>query len=412
MTDNKPISSTGRPSLDQALSDVETRFILNLPEAELSSSDRLFFQIEQAHWFYEDFYAETFSYLPHFRLLSAFALELFNHCPLLHPYKGMYNSLFEDFHSYKGKVPVAGVIILNPPKTKFLLVQGWKGKTFSFPRGKVNSNELAIDCAAREAYEECGFECRQHLEEEKSITLYANGQRITLYLAFDVSEDTVFEPVARKEISKCAWFDMDNLPKTFSVLPFIPRIKRMIGKSSTQRSNVQRSATAPRKRDSSTKKAHSRPSSAPKAQAKNWDSSNDDTFGSNDIPSQSVLPVQAPPTPPQPRSSSATKPRQNSSRRNSPAKDRETFGARNSGWSVEDMFAANARLTGNSYNYDGNPHEFGNVQVLQVPFTPPPAPPVSHASLFAQLATGPSIVNSSDVLPQFQFDSGEIMACF
>jgi hypothetical protein len=39
-------------SLEQCLDDVETRFLFNLPEAELSQSDRLFFQIEQAWWFY------------------------------------------------------------------------------------------------------------------------------------------------------------------------------------------------------------------------------------------------------------------------------------------------------------------------------------------------------------------------
>ena len=41
------------PSLEEALSDVEARFILNLPDTELNQTDRLFFQIEQAHWFYE-----------------------------------------------------------------------------------------------------------------------------------------------------------------------------------------------------------------------------------------------------------------------------------------------------------------------------------------------------------------------
>lgn len=38
---------------------VEIRFLLNIPEEELQSVDRLFFQIEQAHWFYEDFFADN-----------------------------------------------------------------------------------------------------------------------------------------------------------------------------------------------------------------------------------------------------------------------------------------------------------------------------------------------------------------
>lgn len=31
------------------------RFIINVPEAELKSPHRICFQVEQAHWFYEDF---------------------------------------------------------------------------------------------------------------------------------------------------------------------------------------------------------------------------------------------------------------------------------------------------------------------------------------------------------------------
>lgn len=40
-------------SFDEALEKIEARFIYNLPETELSHIERLFFQIEQAHWFYE-----------------------------------------------------------------------------------------------------------------------------------------------------------------------------------------------------------------------------------------------------------------------------------------------------------------------------------------------------------------------
>jgi hypothetical protein len=45
-----------------------SRFILNIPEEEFKSSDRLFFQIEQAHWFYLDFYRERNPQLPNLTL--------------------------------------------------------------------------------------------------------------------------------------------------------------------------------------------------------------------------------------------------------------------------------------------------------------------------------------------------------
>ncbi len=35
------------------------RFLQNLPHSELESEDRLFFQIQQAHWYYEDFMVDT-----------------------------------------------------------------------------------------------------------------------------------------------------------------------------------------------------------------------------------------------------------------------------------------------------------------------------------------------------------------
>ncbi len=40
---------------EEAMEDVHTRFILNLPDDELRSAPRIFFQLEQAWWFYDDF---------------------------------------------------------------------------------------------------------------------------------------------------------------------------------------------------------------------------------------------------------------------------------------------------------------------------------------------------------------------
>ena len=58
------------PTLDMALDDVEARFLFNLPESELKSLDRLFFQIEQAYWYYEDFKADVHDHLPHFKVAN------------------------------------------------------------------------------------------------------------------------------------------------------------------------------------------------------------------------------------------------------------------------------------------------------------------------------------------------------
>lgn len=42
-------------NLQEAVDDIEVRFLVILTKAEIELSDRLFFQLEQAWWFYEDF---------------------------------------------------------------------------------------------------------------------------------------------------------------------------------------------------------------------------------------------------------------------------------------------------------------------------------------------------------------------
>jgi len=176
-----------------ALEDVHTRFILNLPMEELSSSDRLFFQIEQAWWFYEDFICdemdeedddddekeEKFSYAnivtkneniihyPRFPNLKPFAKKIFEISPLLSPLltsnnnnnnNSSFESLWKEFTKYKRKISTYGTILLNKKCTKILLCQDYKSKSWTVPAGKVNQNEKGIDAAIRETYEETGFD--------------------------------------------------------------------------------------------------------------------------------------------------------------------------------------------------------------------------------------------------------------
>ena len=52
--ESNPDDKMTTPEFLDALDEVHTRFILNLPPEELATADRLFFQMEQAWWFYED----------------------------------------------------------------------------------------------------------------------------------------------------------------------------------------------------------------------------------------------------------------------------------------------------------------------------------------------------------------------
>ena len=53
-------------------------------------------------------------------------------------------------------------------------------------------------------------------------------KQIKLFIATNVSEDSEFTILTRKEISKISFFNLDNLPKTYHVLPFIEKLKRWI----------------------------------------------------------------------------------------------------------------------------------------------------------------------------------------
>ena len=216
--------------LDVALKDVATRFLTHLPPSELESADRLFFQLEQAHWFYEDFLADApGAKLPHFHL-RLFTQHLFARCALLKPLVGAYEELFLNFREYKGKIPVCGCVLLDPSLTKLLLVRNWAKTSWGLPKGKLNQNESKKACAAREVLEETGFDPGlDNIEEENAIEIINNNQHSTMYVVAGVPTDYPFEPKVRKEISKVAFFPLDDLPKEqWNVDKFIPRIHRWV----------------------------------------------------------------------------------------------------------------------------------------------------------------------------------------
>lgn len=187
-----------------------------MPEEELSSVERICFQIEQAHWFYEDFVRASNASLPSFSLKN-FASHFFRHCPLLAPWSGdqEIEQAFANFMMYKTRVPVCGAILLNEAldqvsgrtfpllcSEKCLLVKGWsKSSGWGFPKGKINKDEPEIECAAREVYEETGYDVTPLLKTQDYIELTIREQRIRLYIITDVPQDTPFAPQTRKEIS-------------------------------------------------------------------------------------------------------------------------------------------------------------------------------------------------------------------
>jgi mRNA-decapping enzyme subunit 2 len=253
---------------DIGLDDLCVRFIINLPQEDLSSVARICFQVEEAQWFYEDFIRPLDPTLPSMTLRT-FCLRIFQHCPLLANFSvENHTKAFEEFLEYKTRVPVRGAIMLNEAMDSTVLVKGWKkGANWSFPRGKINKDEDDLDCAIREVYEETGLDLRAAglvptEQKPKYIEIAMREQHMRLYVFRDVPMDTVFEPKTRKEISKIQWYKLSELPafrrkngqsndaiaapnanKFYMVAPFLVPLKKWV--TSQKKMEARRAATGP-----------------------------------------------------------------------------------------------------------------------------------------------------------------------
>mmetsp|Transcript_32187 Transcript_32187/g.63865 ORF Transcript_32187/g.63865 Transcript_32187/m.63865 type:complete len:533 (+) Transcript_32187:46-1644(+) len=355
--------ATNFPTLEQALDDVEARFLYNLPRNELEQTERLFFQIEQAYWFYEDFKADVYSHLPHFSTLKSFATKLFSHSALLSKAGDKFQELFTDFRNYKSKIPVYGCIMLNPPMTKAVLVCDYNGKSWTFPRGKINENESEFACALREVQEETGFDPTPFCREEDHLLSFIDGKQIKLFVACSVPESTAFTILTRKEISEVAFHPLDALPKTYAVNPFLEKLKRWINKRRQHNAKLLKSPALKGSHAAAQGKSPARNQAATAAAAAVAKSKrgNNGATGSEKSPIfQSASPtLQAMNGG---SSASAAHPSPNTAKRMKnlfDMRNSDTFEEEVAGWGVSAMFAANAKITGKNYVYDGNPHQFG-----------------------------------------------------
>ncbi|KAF9459902.1 Dcp2, box A domain-containing protein [Collybia nuda] len=223
---------------DEVLEDLSSRFILNLPDEELASLERICFQVEQAHWFYEDFIREEnpkFPSLP----LKKFSAMLFHACPLLHHWSHDHEQAFNTFMQYKTRVPVCGAIMLNDTWEKCVLVKGWKSSSgWGFPKGKINEDEPPANCAVREVLEETGYNLAGQIDPQNVIEMSIKEQKISLFIVPGVPEDYEFKTKTRKEISKIEWFRLTDLPtwrrnktapgRFYLISPFIGALKAFI----------------------------------------------------------------------------------------------------------------------------------------------------------------------------------------
>ncbi|KAL3523469.1 hypothetical protein ACH5RR_016303 [Cinchona calisaya] len=240
---NRPSSASSKNALppQELLDDLCSRFVLNVPKEDQQSFERILFLVEYAHWFYEDNSVEKNPSLKSFTL-KEFTSLMFNSCDVLKPYVAHIDDIFKDFTSYKVRVPVTGAIILDESFERCILVKGWKGSSWSFPRGKKNKDEEDHACAIREVLEETGFDVSELINQEDYIEMIFGQQRVRLYIVSGVKDDTAFAPLTKKEISEIAWQRLDELQpanddvisrgitglKLYMVAPFLTSLKAWI----------------------------------------------------------------------------------------------------------------------------------------------------------------------------------------
>ena len=205
--------------------DLLVRFIINLPATELASIERLGFHLEESFWFYDDFWREpqhagtaSCSGLARFAFLKSYCLALFRHAPhVLAPLVGVASEeafavAINRYLKYKTAVPVVGAIIIDGTGKDVLLVQGWNAKAnqWGFPRGKIDQDEDEASCAAREVFEEIGFDIGPFLQDDAYVEL-TDGKRIRLYIVEGIPRNSKFYPQTRKEIRDIRWFSIAGI---------------------------------------------------------------------------------------------------------------------------------------------------------------------------------------------------------
>lgn len=199
-------------SVDHVLEDILVRFVVNVPKEDLSSLERVCFQVEEGQWFYTDFVRLLNPSLPAMKMKS-FAPRILSKCPLIWKW-GNPSDALSQFGKYKSTIPVRGIALMNKDLTKVILVRGPESGTWSFPRGKISKDETDMECAIREVREETSFDARNYVNENDVLERTIGGKNFRIFLARNVPENFNFEPLVRCEIADIKWFNIKTLRKS------------------------------------------------------------------------------------------------------------------------------------------------------------------------------------------------------
>ncbi|AFM98683.1 mRNA decapping enzyme 2 [Encephalitozoon hellem ATCC 50504] len=185
---------------ENILDSIASRFLVGLGDQERNAVERLFFAVEEAHWFLIDNYKiSDISF-------ADFSRELLDHIGI----RVNIEEALRSFVKYRQSVKVYGAILVDSNISYVLAVkEKKKTKNYSFPKGKKCMDEDGTSCAIREVYEETGYDVQNKICN-LPITIF---DKITLYFVFNVKQNFPFEAQTRKEIEEIKWLSTKKLSK-------------------------------------------------------------------------------------------------------------------------------------------------------------------------------------------------------
>lgn len=179
-------------------------------------------RLEQAHWYYSDhLYKKEWGVKLKFKKFA----QLF--ASRLQLDRDKIDDLVTEYWKHCQRLPRAGGILMNPSKTKILLVKAPGSKRWSFPVGKVHGKECLSDCAEREILEETGY---KGTIPKGSIPFQYQKKKAfhSLFVMENVPDDYKFSPLSKMEIDMIEWFNISDL-NTVLPVQLVTRLQVFLG---------------------------------------------------------------------------------------------------------------------------------------------------------------------------------------
>uniref|UniRef100_A0ABD2XF94 Nudix hydrolase domain-containing protein n=1 Tax=Trichogramma kaykai TaxID=54128 RepID=A0ABD2XF94_9HYME len=191
-------------------------YILVIPSHRRNDHILIMTQMELAWWDMKD----NNGLGPYFQAMKIeeFCHHIFPMVPFLKHRRYRISQWTSSFKNFKRTVPTCGAMIFNENFSEILLVEDLYWKTWNFPRGKINDEELPFSCATREVFEETNLRISNHTRYSQIsfLEMYYQQQLVRLYIIQEkgVSRQAdTLQPNTTGEIRRVKWFAVDCLPK-------------------------------------------------------------------------------------------------------------------------------------------------------------------------------------------------------